>query len=387
MNDIAGAATAAPEPVAQPQDTGSQSAPEPQAQPKIERSKEPPRASIDRAFAEIDKQEQGNKGNGKAKANARDELLELDPDALKTEREDGRDDKGRFKAKEATAETGPQPEAQPKDEKQPEAPKPGLDAPSRFSVDAKAAWATVPDSVKGEVNRAIREMEGGLSQYKQVVEPLKPFIEMANKHDTTVHDALARYTSLDMALASQDSKSKFGAIQELIEYAGLSPKEYAALVMGQQPDQAQAQDAATIRELRNEISGLKQQIGGVTTSIQQRREAEVKASVEAFAKEHTRLSEPEFAQSVTRLIETGMAKDLESAYDMAERLNPAPVVETQQQPAASSVATPKPQPDQTRKGTLSIAGAPASGSNPVTRKPPVSARDALDRAFAGVGIT
>ena len=47
---------------------------------------------------------------------------------------------------------------------------------------------------------------------------------------------------------------------------------------------------------------------------------------------------------------------------------------------------PKPDADQTRKGQLSITGAPASGSNPVTRKAPATARESLDRSFASLGL-
>jgi len=42
--------------------------------------------------------------------------------------------------------------------------------------------------------------------------------------------------------------------------------------------------------------------------------------------------------------------------------------------------------DQTLKGQLSISGAPASGSNPLTRKAPVTPRESLDRSFASLGL-
>ena len=107
--------------------------------------------------------------------------------------------------------------------------------------------------------------------------------------------------------------------------------------------------------------------------------------VEDFARHHPRLDDAEFAKTVTRLISTQMADDLASAYDMAERLIPASVPGAA---SAASIAANPPKPaDQTRKGQLSIAGAPVSGSNPAHRRPALTARESLDRAFAQTGFS
>lgn len=377
MNDIAGAAPAAAEPVAQPQ---AEAAPAPQetaapSEPKIDRSKETARHSLDRAFAEVDKREAEAAGKPKTEAKQPEAPATTGP---------GRDEQGRFTAKDPSTLTASEvlaAEAKASTEKPAAI---ASEPPARFSADAKAAWSTAPEAVKGEVNRAIRELEGGLTQYQQAFEPLKPFIAMAQKANTTIHDALGRYTTIDGNLHSNDPQRKLGAIQEVLEAAGLSPRDYAAFIMGQPADQAQNQSDQTIMALRRELADLRNQIGGVTTSIQQRRDSDVRTEVESFAKENPRLNEPEFGKSVARLLETQMAADLPSAYAMALLLNPAPAVEPQ--PGAPA-PTPKPNPDQTRKGQLSIAGAPASGSNPVNRKPPASARESLDRSFAALGLT
>jgi hypothetical protein len=386
MTDEAVAAVAAPEPAATP----SPDAPQGDAPAPAERAKEPARASIDRAFAALEGQSAAGASPKEPKPVKETKEAKEQP-ATPDSRE--RDEHGRFKAKETQAQLAaeslePQAEAVEQPEHAPDKPKsPISEAPQRFSPDAKAAWSAIPDAVKGEVHRAIRDLEGGLTQYRQAFEPLKPFFDMAQKHETTVHDALARYTSLDMALASRDPQHKFSAIQELIEYAGLSPKEYAALVMGQKPDAAQSQSDQTIRALHQEIAALKQQIGGVTTSLQQRRTDEVKAQVEAFAREHPRMDDNDFTETVARLIQTGMATDLPSAYDMADRLKPAAVASAPKQPEAAHTRATTDASAQTRKGNLSIGGAPASGSNPVNRKAPATAREALDRAFAGAGLS
>src|SRR5262245_24232788 len=367
MTDEAGAAPAAAEPLSRPYDVGAADA-EPdagarQADPAIDRSKETARHSIDRAFAEIE--------------------------AAKGRERDG---EGRFKPKDPQPDTPHAPEQQNADK--PPADKPDADkvigeAPARFSADAKSQWATVPDAVKGEVHRAFREMESGLNQYQQFFEPLKPFYQLAEKHDTTVQDALSRYVALDSQLASDDPARRLSAIEEVLEYAGLSPQEYARLASEQKPDQAQAQSAAEIRQHKAEHRDMRRSPGGVSARLRQsqasQREGQIGAVVEEFARTHPRLDDAEFAKTVPRLISTQMADSLESAYDMAERLTPTPV--TGPRPAASIAAAPPKPSDQTRQAQLSIAGAPVSGSHPGNRKPASTARESLDRVFAEMGFS
>jgi len=373
-----GAAPAAAEPltptqgtdgvVAQPDESG----PQQQADPAIDRSKETARHSLDRAFAALDKQEQDE-------AKAATGTKPPAPGALE------RDEQGRFKAKDGTADP-----AKPAGQ---DLPKPGADgkppvatmeAPTRFSPDAKAAWKDVPDPVKGEVSRAVRELEAGIREYQQVFEPLKPFYQLAQEKGVEVHEALKNYVAVDQALVSKDPQERLATIEHLLEIAGISPREYAAYISGQPADQTLTQNDQTILELRQEIANLKNQLGGVSQSIHQRREDETLRQVEAFAEANPRLREPEFQKVVFRLLQTQMAPDLQGAYDMAMLLNPAPAQVAQ--PAASTAANPRPGAAQTRNGNLSITGAPGSGSDPAKRKAPASARESVDSAFASLGL-
>ena len=346
MIDDAGAAPAAAEPVMPPPDGGAQAR---EAGPAPDRAQETARASIDRAFAEIE---------GAAEP-------EETPAPQRT------DTPG---ADKAAASQPAQALAEP---------------PARFSADARLAWASVPDSVRGEVHRALREMESGLGQYQRFFEPLKPFYQLAEKNETTVEDALGRYVALDTQLASEDTAKKLSAITEVLDYAGLTPQAYAALIAGQKPHDAGAPSSPEVLQLKTELAEMRKALGGVSATLRQSRESQLEselgAVVEGFAKDHPRLDEAEFTRTVTRLIATRMADDLASAYDMAERLNPASVQGAP--PAAARAASPPKPADQTRKGQLSIAGAPVSGSNPAQRKPALTARESLDRVFADLGFS
>lgn len=268
-----------------------------------------------------------------------------------------RDEQGRFKASEGQ-ETPKATEAKavlPDKAVTPEV-KPTIqaDAPARFSPDAKAAWVSTPEPVKAEINRAMTELQNGLTQYQQRFEPLKPYIQLAEQSGTTIEGALENYR----ALAMERQQNPAGFMAKMLHEMGSSPQEYAAHVLGQPVDQQAGQQNDYIRTLQAELSQLKEQIGTLSTDYRTRTQQEEARQFDAawseFSSTHPRAND--LIDDMTKLIESGMATDAEDAYIKADRLNPAPHV------APPPASTPQP-----RKPSPQISGAP-SGSNPV-RKP------------------
>ena len=268
-----------------------------------------------------------------------------------------RDEQGRFKASEGQ-ETPKATEAKavlPDKAVTPEV-KPTIqaDAPARFSPDAKAAWVSTPEPVKAEINRAMTELQNGLTQYQQRFEPLKPYIQLAEQSGTTIEGALENYR----ALAMERQQNPAGFMAKMLHEMGSSPQEYAAHVLGQPVDQQAGQQNDYIRTLQAELSQLKEQIGTLSTDYRTRTQQEEARQFDAawseFSSTHPRAND--LIDDMTKLIESGMATDAEDAYIKADRLNPAPHV------APPPASTPQP-----RRPSPQISGAP-SGSNPV-RKP------------------
>lgn len=250
--------------------------------------------------------------------------------------------------------------------------------PSRFSADAKAAWATAPEPVKAEVTRAIKELEGGIQQYQQAFEPYKDFDKQLRANGQTFKEVFDHYTGIESLLAQDPIKG----LDTICRNLGTSLQSVAAQIMGQPQDQQRTQADSYISELKAEITELKKQVGGVTTTIQSQQEKALLDQIDAFAADKPRFDE--LSNDIVFFLNSGRTKDLQEAYALAERLNPAPAM-APAAPAAPAATTQTVSP-QTRKGQLSPSGAPASGSNPASRKPPESPRDALQRAFASVGI-
>lgn len=287
-----------------------------------------PRGAIDRAFASLD-------------------------DAAP------RDETGKFAAKE------PEKVVEAKAEEEPKATEetpttPFAEAPKRFSPDAKAVWNSAPEPIKAEITRAVTELENGLNEYRQKWEPLKEFEQLAKQNNTSIDAALKNYVDLDMAI----QQNPIQGLERICKNLGTSLREVAVKVLNEDPNQYITQHETVIRQLQQELDVIKSQ-----------NEQATRAQIDAFAAEKPRFDE--LADDIALFLQTGKAKGLQQAYELAERLNPAP------QPVAAKEPAPTPQP---RKGSLSLTGAPSTGSNPASRKPPSTARDAIDNAFARIGL-
>ncbi|WP_044547589.1 hypothetical protein [Mesorhizobium japonicum] len=255
------------------------------------------------------------------------------------------------------------------------------EAPARFKSDAAAMaeWEKAPEPVKAAVHRSIRELEAGIEKHRvsaEAFEQVKDFDDLAKRNNTSLRDAMTRYTNLERTLLTNPLQG----IQQVCEYAGISLRDLAAYVVGQKPEQVQSQNDATIRELRQQVAQLQQSVGGVTTSMQQQHVAGIEAQVEKFKADNPRFEE--LAEDIAFFLKSGKTKDLAEAYSLAERLNPAAARSVTAAPQTRTAPDPQ---AQTLKGQKSVTGAPSAGSDPATKRASTSIKDSLRRAMAQTG--
>lgn len=287
------------------------------------------------------------------------ETLEDKPEGEKADRERGPD--GKFVAKDKPDE--------PVKAEQPAEAKEADDVPSRFSPDAKAEWQNVPAAVRGEVRRALTELESGLQKKDADLAPLKPYIDMAGKAGQRLDVVLGQYVAMENALRQDPVKGLTAIAQNM----GLSLEALVGKVTGQAPDQRSEAKDQEIVQLKQTVQQLQQQVGNVNKTVTQQQESVILKEVQAFAEQNPRFEE--LSQDIKFFLETGRASDLKGAYELAERLNPGP------QPAAPA-ATPA-APAQTRP-RRSVTGAPSSGSSPASGGS--SRSEAIKTAFERVGL-
>ena len=347
------------------------------------------RDAIAKAFDEQDKAaaEEAKKVEPEVKAKEPVKEAKVEP---KPEDEEPKPDAEKQKA-EGRAADGQREEAGEEGERRPR-PSEGKnfpEPPSRLLPKEKEAWANVPNVVKGAIDRITREHEAEVTQYRESHEnwqKLAPYSEMAAKHNTTVDEALKRYTSLDWELHNNPIE---GIRRVLTEVVKISPEEYARHVLNNpQAHQAPAaprQPDPVVNETRSEVAQLRAQIE------EMRQEQVAQTVITPFKSDHPRYDE--LQGDIVFFLESGKIPQslspyerLEAAYDMAERINPRSTV--QSQPSAFTAPEPPtdPEPAVDLRGAKSIRGTPSAGFDPALKGKSKNNRDAIEASLAAHGL-
>lgn len=254
-------------------------------------------------------------------------------------------------------------------------------APDRFSPDAKVAWKDAPLAVRAEITRTITDLEGGIEKYRERLEPIEPFEKLAKENGVDLAKQMDSYVKIDQLLG----KDFVGGLTEICKNKGVSLQDVAAHVLGQQ-SQPKTQENAMIQEMQSKIDKLTSELTGVTTGIKDEKTAEQTKQIDEFADSNPRFEE--LADDIALFLETGRADTLESAYKLAEMLTPAEAQTLEQKNKIALAQTQKDEKTaaQTRDRNLSLSGSPASGSNPSGRKSSTTATEAVNKAFAELGL-
>lgn len=385
-DDVAPAAAETPAVSEAPEQVEQQPAQTPE--PATEQPSEPAKTSRDAIRKAFENFDDGETSEAKPEKDAKP----AEKPAETGERE--RNPDGTFKAKEADDKAAPDANTaeKPKDEKAAEKPSEPLknfaEAPSRFSADAKAAWKEAPEPVRAEITRAVGELEKGIDQYRQGYEPYRELDQQLRRQGQNPKDVIAHYTGIENLLRQDPMRG----LDQICQNMGTSLREIAGKITGQTPDQSAQQNEQTIRELRGEIASLKQGLDGFKNDMSTRTQQSVESAVIDFAAKPEFSRFEELAEDIkffldgklrTKVEQAQMTGKfdpvLQEAYQLAERLNPAP------QPDPAPAQQPV-QPQTQDKGQLSTSGAPETGSNPANRPVPKTSREAVKNAFASVGM-
>jgi hypothetical protein len=270
--------------------------------------------------------------------------------------------------------------------------------PKRFSPDAQRDWKTVPDSVRGEIHRAISENEQGLNKYKashERYETFKEYDETAKANGRDLKDSIAKVLEFEKAM----TKNPLAAMNYALREAGprkpdgspITIDDIVASVAGKSVDERVSAVHQENQQLRAELAQIKQEA--------QAREAEMRIpqEVQKFAAENDRFEE--LADTIAVLLETGTTKDLKAAYALAETFRPATGAHTAAHDGTHTPAqtgahtadddteaqTLKAQEEAAAKAASSVKGAPGRGSSTARKSQQTTIRDSLRNAFANAG--
>jgi len=298
------------------------------------------------------------------------------------------------------AEAQPKPaEAQPVQQPVKAAEPSKYEPPARLTPEAKAAWKEAPETLRAEVVRMHDELTAGLTKHKESAEKYAPLADYERRsqevYGQPLTETLKNYVELDEMLATDP----LAALERIV--SGMKwTDDYGAehnWTLKQMAEYISSQDQETFTsenaDLKRQLASMQREMAELRNGLTQRQQMEVQQrtqsveqQVQKFATENPRFDElyehMEVLLSSPKFQKSGdVVADLKKAYDMAERLNPAPTLS----PPAPDIPAPDPT-AQTRKGQASLAGAPGAGSNPARKPVPSSNRDAIRQALSAVGL-
>jgi hypothetical protein len=309
------------------------------------------RAAIGAAFDEVQS----------AEAKAPEPVKTESQPSLEKTAEPVRDEKGRFAAKDdqpaagepqkpakepVAAQAEPQPKAPVKEaelppvegsqEQQPASPhKP----PRGWSVASKAAFDTLPESVKADIAKREDEVANGFAKYAEY-KPLEQYVEMARQNGKSLPDVLAAYQSAETTLQNdtvnglvQLSRMYNAHPVELIagiaRTYGINLAALAGQAQGAPNQNGAAQPQAFDPRLASHLQALDQRYKSLEQKIRDQERGQEEAeqsSVNGEIAEFGSNPEHKYFDNVRpmmgQLIRTGAADNLQDAYEKACWANP-----------------------------------------------------------------
>jgi len=269
-----------------------------------------------------------------------------------------RDEKGRFAAKQETEQ--PQPEVKAtevKEQVQPEVQAVERKAPTTWRKEAAAQWASIPDSLKDEILKRENDARLGIQNYKSAADIGRQYEEASKPFSQTFQQLGVTPVQAFQYLLNADAKLRYSNPQEKARYFSELARNYGI-------DLSQVVQLPPVppeyQQMQQELNKLRQQ----QTRWEEQQNASLNSEIERFAETHEHLEAVRPAMAV--LLEKGLAKDLQDAYEKAIWADPEirSLLISKQTSNVQVKAEKAALVDRQRKAAVSVKGStPASGSS------------------------
>lgn len=201
--------------------------------------------------------------------------------------------------------------------------------PNTWRGEAKALYDALPPAVKAEVHKREQDFHRGIGEYRgwagigqslhQVVQPHEPMIREAIKAGEfeSAQEAIGASLNAMAVLRTGSADEKAAMVLNLVKHFGITPESLqAANERMQNVDPQFAALQQEIRDLRKAVTQrpAEQQPAGPPP--------EVISEVESFIADPKNEFAKQLRPAMASLIESGLAKSLQEAYDKACELDP-----------------------------------------------------------------
>lgn len=245
--------------------------------------------------------------------------------AAEPKEERARDEHGKFVAKESVsqeAETETQVTEQPIDETQQEPIVPPELQKLGLRKDEAEAFSKADPAVQQAFIRRSEEMHKGFEQNREKAQFGDAMLQAINPHLQTIQSLGVHPAVAVSKLLEADHALRFGNAQQKTAFITQLARDY-----GVDLGQAQEYAAATphnpeVEQLRAQLAQMQQTINQREQSQQLQQQETLNSEIARFAADPNHKHFEEVREYMAGLLQTGIAPDLEKAYDMAVYANP-----------------------------------------------------------------
>jgi hypothetical protein len=292
----------------------------------------------------------------------------------------GRDASGRFVSTKAEKAEAAPPVAEPPAI-------PDITAPNSWTAAEKAFWEKIPREVKqiierreGDAHRAITKQDEERAFAKEFAKATAPYEAQLRAMNTTPMQAYQTLLNATYILRTGTPQQKLELIANAARDAGIDLRQaFSQQGYQQQPQQQMAQLPPQIMEELQASRKWREQIAAERQSAETESYNQTVSQIEEFRANPANPHFDAVRETMVSLIQSGAAKDLQSAYDMATWATPSIRAQLQvTKPDAVQVQRQKV--TQAKQKGVSVRGGPGNAPD-ATKAGGKSLRQELEAAF------
>lgn len=235
--------------------------------------------------------------------------------------------------------------------------------PQAYSGAVKAKWGELPKEIQQELSKREQDFHRELTKHdedrnfgKQMKDVVTPYVAQIRAEGAEPHQAVANLLNMAHVLRVGSPQQKSDLLLRTAQAFGVDLKQAF------QVQQTQPQLHPQVQNALQEVQNIKQQIESEKALKKQQEDTEIQGQIKEFAADPKNIHFETLKAHMAALLQGGMAKNLQDAYDQALYANPhtrSSLLEAQKaEQSEKRVAEQKARAEAARKAGSSIKGAP-----------------------------
>ena len=310
-------------------------------------------------------------------------------DSGEVEQQSGRarDDLGRFKGNERTDDAVADADAAADSEQEEEtdtSQRESIQPPSSWRANVREQFAALPAEVQEEVLRRESDFHKGIEQYRTDADYGRNLKSVFAPYQQDFASLGVNETQAVSSLLQTERTLRLGTPEQKLAIFQSMASSYGVPVEALVSDDGDVRQTAMLNaQLTSRLNRLQQQLQGSTTAQQSQVQAQVTDSVTKFASDPANKWFSDVREDMGRLLEGGIAADLQDAYDKACNMRPdiRAAIAAQQQREADEKRQKEAQQRVIQAKKSASVNVRQSGPKPVASNAPRTIDDTLREVY------